>query len=253
MKRLSKKLKFVKSDDLMESLLLKEQEKEKEENGENKDLEESQQNNEDLGNSKQLRNLAFEGSFSKSWTLATLNILGKEILLKYEINLGEGKLKNILSISCESNIHLLGNLGTASNKNQPNTNTGDKTLFVVPFPGVPVPIHFTFKAGGSIAYSVEYDSSQKKFTISLTGSLNAKGELPTGVAHALNTAVGAKGTIINIKAKNTLTKTASSFVDQNIIIISGTKISCHASGALLTFEKFEKTLNYLNDWSKTLT
>ena len=72
MKRLSKKLKFVKSDNLIESLLLKEQEKEKEENEENEDLGENQQNNEDLDNSKKLRNLAFEGSFSKSWTLATL-------------------------------------------------------------------------------------------------------------------------------------------------------------------------------------
>ena len=89
----------MKSDDLIESLLLKEQIKEKEKNEENEDSEENQKNNEDLDNSKQLRNLGFDGSFSYSWNLGTINILGQDLLLKYELNLKEGILKNILTLS----------------------------------------------------------------------------------------------------------------------------------------------------------
>ena len=95
---------------------------------------------------------------------------------------------------------------------------------MAPFPRAPVPLNYAFKVGGSIGYSVEYDSSQKKYTISLTGPLNAKAGLAAGVNRVANIDVGAQGTIINIKEKNSLTKTTNSFVDQNIIIISGTKI-----------------------------
>ena len=214
------------------------------------DLDENQQNNEDLDNSKQLRNLDFDGSFSKSWNLATLNILEKEVSLTYEISLGGGILKNILSVSCGNVKYSLGNTGTSSNK-QEVKNIGDKKLFSVNFPVIPVPVKFSFIAIGTIEYRVEYDASQKRYSISLQGTLFAKGELDQGVDGGEIT-VGAKGTIINIKANNILTQISSSFVTQNTIIISGGEITSYASGNIIGFENFEIINTDGKPWTKIL-
>ena len=215
------------------------------------DLEENQQNNEELDNSKQLRNLDFYGSFSKSWNLAILNILGNEVSLKYEISLGGGILKNTLSVSCGNVKYSLGNTGTSSNKNE-LINIGDKKLFRVAFPGTPVPVQFSFGVGGSIEYDVNYDTSQKTYSITLKGTLFAKGELDQGVDHAEEIAVGAKGTIIKIRANNILTQISSSFVSHNSISISGGEITCYASGNIIGYGNFETIKREVKPWSKVL-
>ena len=250
-KRLSKKLKFVKNDDLIESLLLKEQEKEKEENGENKDLEENQKNNEDLDNSKQLRNLEFEGSFSYKWNLVAANILGQDILIEYEIGLEDGSLKNILTLSCGKLKMKLGNSGTSSNKKE-NKDTGDKKLFTVPFPGTPIPVSFSFKVSGNIGYGVDIDIPSRKFTISLSGKLVAKAELGAGVEGVAEIAVGAEGTLISVKASNTITKTSDSFFNQGKIHISGGEIKCYVYGKLISFKVFNLSKTFLKGWSKVI-
>ncbi len=244
MKRLSKKLKFVKSDDLIESLLLKEQEKEKEEN------EENQENNEDLDNSKQLRNLGFDGSFSLSWNLVTFNILGKDISIKYEIGLKEGSLKNTLTLICGSLKIPFGNEGTSSNKKE--SKGVDKTLFSVPFPGTPIPIFFTLKAGGNIGYEVDYNIPKKQFSISLSGNLVAKAEVGAGDERIAEIAVGAEGTLIQIKAFNLITKMESSYVYQNKITLAGGEITCYVKGSLVTFQVFDITKKFSEGWSKTI-
>jgi len=111
---------------------------------------------------KQLRNLAFEGSFSKIWTLISLNILGKTVSIKYQIILESGKLKNFLTVSCGSVSFSFGNTnGTSSNKSQSKISTGDKVLFTVPFPGTPIPVKFCFKIGGSIGILLNTIIQQK--------------------------------------------------------------------------------------------
>ena len=202
-------------------------------------------------NSKQLRNLYFEGTFSKSWNLATFNILGNEVSLKYEISLGGGILKNTLSVSCGNVKYSLGNTGTSSNKNEV-INTGNKKLFRVPFPETPVPVQFSFGVDGSIEYDVNYDTSQKRYSITLKGTLSAKGELDQGVVNAEEIAVGAKGTIINIRANNILTQMSSSFVTQNSIKVSGGEITCYASGNIIGYGNFEVVKREVQPWSKFL-
>ena len=237
----------TKNEEEKKEEVLKELEKEKEEN---EDFEENKKNNEDLNHLKQLRNLYFDGSFSKSWTLTTLNILGKEVILKYEINLEGGKLKNILSVICDNIKFPLGNFGTASNKRE-SINTGNIKIFTVTFPGTPIPVPFSFIVAGTIEYDVEYDTSNQRFTITLRGSLYARGELAAGVyANQIN--VGAKGTIINIKSSNILSKISDSFVTQNNIVISGTEISCYASGKTTDNQDFEVIRTFSNAWQKML-
>ena len=98
---------------------------------------------------------------------------------------------------------------------------------------------------------MEYDASQKRYSISLQGTLFAKGELDQGVDGGEIT-VGAKGTIINIKANNILTQISSSFVTQNTIIISGGEITSYASGNIIGFENFEIIHTDGKPWTKIL-
>jgi len=244
-KRLSKKLKFVKNDDLIESLLLKEQKKEKE------DSEENQKNNEDLDNSKQLRNLEFEGSFSYKWNLVAANILGQDVSIKYEIGLKGGSLKNRLILSCGQLEIPIGNSGTSSNKKE-SIDAGDKTLFTVPFPGTPIPVSFSFKVGGTIGYTVDLNVPSREFTISLSGSLVAKAELGAGVEGVAKIAVGAKGTLISIKAYSKITQTTDSYNYQGKIHISGGEITCYVYGQLVTFEVFNLSKTFLKGWTKVI-
>ena len=244
-KRLSKKLKFVKNDDLIESLLLKEKKKEKEEK------EENQKNNEDLDNSKQLRNLEFEGSFSYKWNLVAANILGQDVSIKYEIGLKGGSLKNRLILSCGQLEIPIGNSGTSSNKKE-SIDAGDKTLFTVPFPGTPIPVSFSFKVGGTIGYTVDLNVPSREFTISLSGSLVAKAELGAGVEGVAKIAVGAKGTLISIKAYSKITQTTDSYNYQGKIHISGGEITCYVYGQLVTFEVFNLSKTFLKGWTKVI-
>ena len=204
---------------------------------------------------KQLRNLAFEGSFSKSWTLASLNILGKTVSIKYQITLASGKLKNYLTVSCGSVSFSFGNTsGTSSNKSQSKISTGDKVLFTVPFPGTPIPVQYSFKIGGTIGYNVKYDTSTKKFTISLNGQLNAKAELGATVNGATAVSVGAKGTLISITATSTLSKTTgSTYTSSNSISTSGSEISGNVSGTLTNKQTFNVNKKFSSGWTKTLS
>ena len=99
---------------------------------------------------------------------------------------------------------------------------------------------------------MNYDTSQKTYSITLKGTLFAKGELDQGVDHAEEIAVGAKGTIINIRANNILTQISSSFVTQNSIKVSGGEITCYASGNIIGYGNFEVNKKDSKLWSKVL-
>ena len=272
-KKLSESIKFIKSDELIALLLLKEQEKDNEleetfEENEDfkkivkKDNEESEENeageenieesDKELINSKQVRKLRWEGSFSRSWTIASSNILGKTVSLQYEIDLSGGELSNTLSVNCGIVTLYFGNIGTTKNKNPPKKNTGDKQLFKIPFPGTPIPVTFSFKVGGTIGYNVNFDIYTSKFSTSLTGELYAKAELGAGVSGIAEIDVGARGTLISLTAEGTLTKKGNYYEPSESIYASGGKINCYVIGKLLNHEVFSISNDFLKGWSKIL-
>ena len=119
-KKLSERIKFINSDDLIKLILLKEQNKNSEldENFEENEYfkkidkkENEEESDKELINSKQVRKLKWEGSFSSSWTLARSNILGQTVSLQYEISLSNGELSNTLSVSCGYVTFYYGNTG----------------------------------------------------------------------------------------------------------------------------------------------
>ena len=247
-KKLSEKIKFIKSDDLMKTLILKEF------SGENEDFEKTAEENEEIeiDNSKQARKFGWEGSISQSWTLANSNILGKKVLLQYEITLSDGELSNTLSATCGNVTLYFGNIGTTINKNKPEKSTGDKQLFKIPFPGSPIPIIFSFKICGDIGFNVYYDTNTNQFSVSFTGELYAKAELDAGVIETAEIDIGAKGTLISLTAESTLIKKSEYYTSSNSIIASGGAITCYITGKLFGNAIFTISKNFLKGWSKIL-
>ena len=262
-KKLTEKLKFIKSDDLMESLLLKEKEKNKElddEEEENFKRVEKKQKNEtneenseiESNNSKQVRKLLWEGSFSRSWALAHSNILGKTVTLKYEISLSDGGLSNVLIVACGYVELYFGNTGTRKDKHQPETRTGDKQLFKIPFPGTPIPVMFSFKLGGSFSYDVSFDVYSKEFSIAKKAEFYAKAELGAGIDGVAEISVGAQGTLIGLAAESTFTWKGRYYVGINSIVASGCKINCYVAGRLMNRDVFKVSKDFLDGWEKRI-
>ena len=247
----------------MESLLLKEKEKNKEGDDEEdedfkrvekkKENETNEENSEmESNNSKQVRKLKWEGSISRSWTLAHSNILGKTVSLKYEISLSDGELSNQLIVACGYVELYFGNTGTTRERHKPEKSTGDKKLFKIPFPGTPIPVTFSFNVGGSLGYDVYYDIYSKEFTISETGELYAKAELGAGIDGVAEIDVGAQGTIISLGAETSFTWKGSYYSCINSIIVSGGKINCYVAGKLLNRDVFKVSKDFLKGWEKRI-
>ena len=247
-KKLATKLNFIKSDELLEKLLSQEQEQIKKENEENEEnSEESALNDEEtaqLSNSKQLRRLGWDGSFSYSYEISKTDVLGKKVALTYAISLSGGKVKNTLTASCGSFSLIFGNKGTSSNKDQSQQNEKEKTVFTIPFPGIPVAVKFNFKIGGSIGYKVNYDTGKKQFSVSLTGSVFAKAEAMAGAENIINVKGGVKGTFISVTLKNTLTKSGSKYTCSKSFSATVGQLVLYVTGQVLGKDvfKYEKTV-----------
>ncbi len=252
-KQLSEKLNFIKSDDLVKSLLLKEHEKNSEfenftKNVENEKKEEKSET--EVNNSKQTRKLGWEGVISESWTLARSNILGKTVELTYEISLSGGKLSNTLSVSCGSITIPLGNKGLTEDDSDEDE-IGDISLFEVPFSISGVPITFSFGFGGGLGYDVSYDTYANELSLSLSGELYANAKLVAGICRFADITVGARGTLIRLTAESTLTKTGRRFeISSNRIIASGGIITCYFIGELLNREVFDFNKEVTKGWRK---
>ena len=262
-KKLTEKLKFIKSDDLMELLLLKEKEKSKElddeedENFKRVEIKQKNETNEEnseieSNNSKQARKLLWEGSFSRSWTLAHSNILGKTVSLKYEISLSDGGLSNVLVVACGYVELYFGNRGTTKDKHQPETRTGDKQLFKIPFPGTPIPVMFSFKLGGSFGYDAYFDVHSKEFKITKKAEFYAKAELGAGIDGIAEIDVGAQGTLISLAAESTFTWKGRYYLGINSIIASGGKINCYVAGKLLNRNVFKVSKDFVKGWENRI-
>ena len=139
---------------------------------------------------------------------------------------------------------IFGNKGTSSNKDQPQQTEKEKTVFSIPFPGIPVLITFNFKLGGSIGYKVNYDTGKKQFSLSLTGSVFAKAEAMAGVENLINVKGGVKGTFISVTLKNTLSKSGSSYTCSKTLSATVGELVCYVTGQVLGKDvfKYEKTV-----------
>ena len=246
-KKLTKQSVFIRSDKLMENILEQEKEELKKKNEENEENEDNEENKEETDldeqseDVKRLRRLGWDGSFSYSWEISSTDILGKKVSLTYSISLSSGKVKNTLTVKCGSFSYPFGNKdGTSSNQDKPKTTGLEKTVFSIPFPGLTVPITFDFKVKGSIGYKVNYNTSNKQFSITLTGSVEAIAEVIAGIKEIINLKGGIRGTFISVSLGNTLTKSGSAYTCSNSLSATTGTLVAYVSGEVLKKEVFKK-------------
>ena len=257
-KRLSEKLQFINSEDLMKSIISKEQEEIKKDQ-ENHNSEESESKFEEENySSNNLRNLLWSGGFFYKIDFIKTNILGQSVEIFYEIGLDDGEIKNELCLDTSLITIKLGNPGVFSNKNQKKKKLGTIPLFTIPFPGCPIPISFNFEINGELGFSVAYDEDLRDFSISLTGELSANAEVEVGIKYIFSVSVGANGVIIGVTATSKIN--TDSYIDGKTPIIPthsieiyGGQISLFVRAKLFIWQIFYIGINIFNGWSKKIT
>ena len=239
---LAKHLVFIKSGDLFQNFI----DKEKENEAKEQVIEEWE---EDI-NSPRLRQLGFASKFNfdKSFDLKSLTFLGKTVSISLRVAVTGGKAICQVVIKCGSAKMTIGNTGVTAVISK-TYSTGDITLFSFQFPPVPA-VGVKFKAGGTISYSVKFDSSaQNKLVLTLGGSIYAKAGVSAGNDKIIGLEGGAKGVLLSIdltfkvNSKGSLTKSAT---------FGAGAIYVYASGHIVGKEVFNKEHLIFSGWSKTI-
>ena len=196
--KLMEKIEFIKNDELINSIILKEKkefenEQKKSENNNDFEIEEN--------NSPSLRKLGWSMEFSYSWDVLKTDILGQSISIRYENILSNGIFQNQLVLNTRFGIRKIGNSYITENKIVYEISFPDIPLFTMPFPGCPFPISFNLIIGGSIGYSVSFNGN---FKASLTGELIAKAEIEFEIKNIISISIGAEGVILGINANTNI-------------------------------------------------
>lgn len=252
-KKLSQKLVFIKSEDLIKSILAKEQEEIKnEQKNENLNESESEFEQEYFTYSNGLRKLLWAGSFSYRFDFIKTNILGQTIEVYYEIELSNEEIKNELCLDSSFITLKLGNSGVFSNKEQKKKELGKIPLFKIPFPGCPIPISINFEISGNIGFSVGYDEKTEEFSITLNGELSANAEVEAGIKYIFTISVGANGVLIGVSATSNITRDLALYIPKHSIKIYGGKITLYVQAKIFIWRLFYIGFEIFKGWSKTL-
>ena len=246
-KKLTQRLEFIKSDDLIKNIISKEQ----------KEIEKEQklykpEENKEWSETKYLRQLESEGEFSFDWTLLKTDILGQTINIKYSIQFSYGLIQNVLIIDIGSKKISLGNYGVDDRKLEIRQSLGEITLFKIPFPGCPIPIFFNFIIGGEIGFSIEFGNSTEVLSVGFSGDIYAKAEVSVGIKYVISVSVGAKGVLIGLSATHDIIKKSYLYSYDGVINVYGGEISLYAEGKLFIWKVFYISITLFDGWEKTI-
>ena len=191
-KKIAKKFNFINSKDLLKAI----KDKKDEENKAVVIAEEEE-------NKSQLRNLGFAVSASKTFNLASFNVCGQTVSIKYYVKVSSSQAVNKIIISSGLGTFEFGNKGcsgTLSKKweyKQP--------IFKFPFPGFPAVSVGAF-AKGTIKAEIGFKSgSSTKVYATLSGKLTMGAEIKAGWDAIASLSAGAEGTVADASATVTIT------------------------------------------------
>ena len=191
-KKITEKFHFINSKDLLKAIKDKKDE-------ENKAVEIAEEEE----NKTQLRNLGFSVSASKTFSLASFNVCGQTVSIKYYVKVSSSEAVNKIIISSGLGTFEFGNKGcsgTLSKKweyKQP--------IFQFPFPGFPAVSVGAF-AKGTIKAEVGFKSgSSTKVYATLSGKLTMGAEIKAGWDAIASLSAGAEGTVADASATVTIT------------------------------------------------
>ena len=152
----------------------------------------------------ELRKLGFSVSASKSFPLASFNVCGLAVSIKYYVSFSSGSAVNKIIITAGGGKIEFGNTGFSGNFKKEWSYT--QPIFTFPFPGFPVVSVGAF-AKGSLKAEVGLRSgsgSGAKYYAKLTGKLSMGAEIKAGWDAIASLSAGAEGTVVEASASVTV-------------------------------------------------
>ena len=149
-----------------------------------------------------LRNLGFAVSAEKTFTLASFNVCGQSVSIKYYVKVSSSQAINKIIISSGLGKIEFGNTGCSGTLNRKWEY--QQPIFTFPFPNFPVVSVGAF-AKGSLKAEIGFKSgSSTKVYATLTGKLTLGAEIKAGWDAIASLSAGAEGTVVEASATVTI-------------------------------------------------
>ena len=188
--KLAEKFTFIESEEL-----LKIKKNKKEENKENKEAEEEP---------KQGRNL-FPISASKSFTLATFDVLKQKVTVRYDVGVSSNKAYNKIVISSKLGFFEFGNTGCYGDVNWSKSYSQRIFTFIVPPPFSFIQLGCYVKGTISVGFGLKAGGGEgSKYWAKATGSLALGADIRVGLGSIASLGAFAEGTVISLTGQLTI-------------------------------------------------
>ena len=153
-----------------------------------------------------LRNLAFPFSASKTFTLATFDVLGQSVTIKYVVSISSSAAVHKIVISSGMGSFSFGNTGCSGSISKSYSYNKQIFTFVVPqFPAVSVGGY----ASGSLSWKFGLQSgsgTSAKYYASLSGSLKLGAQIKAGWDSIASLSAFAEGTVVDAAGQVIISK-----------------------------------------------
>ena len=185
----------------------------------------------------------FSISASRSFPIASFNVLGQTVSVKYEVGISGGKAYNRIVISSKLGSFQFGTGGYSGTFNWSKSYSQTIFKFIVPPPFSFIQIGCYVKGSVSVGLGLKGGNGQSaKYWAKASGSLALGAEVTAGFGKIASLSAYAEGTVISANAQVTISKGSVS-KDSGFRLTVG-RLEVGVRGSLVGFTK---TL-----WSKTL-
>ena len=230
-KRLCSKLSLIESEELIQSIV-------------NREIEEQRNLKQNLSKSdtdiseNKIRNriLKFkdnlESSFGFTWEIIQTNILGQETTIGYYVDPSiDGKISHGLLINFGWSTFKIENVFINLNKNSQKRKVRKNDLPLAKIPLGCLPVFLSLKLGGS--FDTSATGSIETFKLDFTGSLFIKAGVEFGIEHVATIEAGVKGDFISVNFSTSFKKNLA-LSHYHINKYSKDKISLNASSCTVS-------------------
>ena len=188
--KLAEKFTLIDSKDLLESIKAKKEEQKKQEEVIAEET-------------RPLRQLSFPISASKEFKIASFNLLGQTITIKYVVSISKSSATNKIVISSNLGSFTFGNGGCSGEAG--DTYSYYKHIFTFVFPNFPA-VSVGCYASGSLSWKIGFQSGSgtgAKYYASLSGVLKLGAEIKAGWDAIASLSAYAEGTVADASGKVT--------------------------------------------------
>ena len=226
--KIAEKFTLVDAKELLKSLKEKKEDKE-----------------EEVEEEKPVRQLGFPISASKTFNIASFDVLGQKVTVKYEVGISNSKAYNKLVIKSGLGTMEFGNTGCSGTMKK--SYSYNKQIFTFTVPNTLGIVKLGCYAKGSLAWEIGFQSGTgtgSKYWASISGSLTFGAEIKAGWDFVASLSAFAEGTVFDAKGKVVLANRSVSNGSGFSLVIGKLKVGIKgcALGGLVKGEIWSKVL-----------